>query len=196
MAKWEARWLLASHFDWVWQLSMGWLRWVGSLKLKVSFAEYRLFYRALLQQRPVILRSLLIVAPPYGKTTESGKVRSEMALASQRSDMDLAPPKDGLIALRSAMNRWYVVKCVSQKQNWSNNKNQWYNILVTFISKLSWGLHWIKNVYSVISVIDKRLPGNTKKWTLVRSWLIRVQLVHSWAVRSEMDLAYQPCDIL
>ena len=36
-------------------------------------------------------------------------------------------------------------------------------------------------VYSVISVNDKRLPGNTKKWTLVRSWLIRVRLVHSWA---------------
>jgi len=36
-------------------------------------------------------------------------------------------------------------------------------------------------VYSAISVIDKRLPGNTKKWTLVRSWLIRVRLVHSWA---------------
>ena len=35
---------------------------------------------------------------------------------------------------------------------------------------------------SVISVNDKRLPGNTKKWTLVRSWLIRVRLVHSWAV--------------
>jgi len=29
-------------------------------KLQVSFAEYRLFYRALLQKRPVILRSLLI----------------------------------------------------------------------------------------------------------------------------------------
>ena len=37
-------------------------------------------------------------------------------------------------------------------------------------------------VYSVISVNDKRLPGNTKKWILVRSWLIRVRLVHSWAV--------------
>ena len=29
---------------------------------KVSFAEYRLFYRALLQKRPIILKSLLIVA--------------------------------------------------------------------------------------------------------------------------------------
>jgi len=38
------------------------------------------------------------------------------------------PPKNGLIALWSATNSWYVVKCVSQKRNWSNNKNQWYNI--------------------------------------------------------------------
>jgi len=44
---------------------MGWLRLVGSLKLQVSFAEYSLFYRALLQMRPVILRSLLIEATPY-----------------------------------------------------------------------------------------------------------------------------------
>jgi len=34
------------------------------LKLYVSFAEYGLFYRALLQKRPIILRSLLIVATP------------------------------------------------------------------------------------------------------------------------------------
>jgi len=44
---------------------MGWLRLAGSLKLQVSFTEYRLFYRALLQKRPIILRSLLIVATPY-----------------------------------------------------------------------------------------------------------------------------------
>jgi len=43
---------------------MGWLRLVGSLKLQVSFAEYSLFYRALLQKRPIMLRSLLIVATP------------------------------------------------------------------------------------------------------------------------------------
>jgi len=45
--------------------AMGWLRLVGSLKLKVSFAEYGLFYRGLLQKRPIILRSLLIEATPY-----------------------------------------------------------------------------------------------------------------------------------
>ena len=41
---------------------MGWLQLVGSLKLEESFAHSCLFYRALLQKRPVILRSLLIVA--------------------------------------------------------------------------------------------------------------------------------------
>jgi len=45
---------------------MGWLRLVGSLKLYVSFAEYCLFYRALLQKRPIILRSLLIVLQIFG----------------------------------------------------------------------------------------------------------------------------------
>ena len=41
------------------------VRLVGSLKLQVSFADYHLFYMALLQKRPIILRSLLIVATPY-----------------------------------------------------------------------------------------------------------------------------------
>jgi len=44
---------------------MGWLRLVGSLELQVSFAEYSLFYRALLQKRPIILRNLLVEATPY-----------------------------------------------------------------------------------------------------------------------------------
>jgi len=44
---------------------MGWLRLVGSLKLQVSFVEYRLFYRALLQKRPIIWKSQLIVATSY-----------------------------------------------------------------------------------------------------------------------------------
>jgi len=43
----------------------GWLWLVGSIKLYVSFAEYRLFYRALLQKRPIILPILLTVATPY-----------------------------------------------------------------------------------------------------------------------------------
>ena len=45
---------------------MGWLRSVGSLKLQVSFAEYRHFYRALLQKIPLILSILLTEATSNG----------------------------------------------------------------------------------------------------------------------------------
>jgi len=44
---------------------MGWLRLVGSLKVYVSLEDIGLFCRALLQKRPILLRSLLIVATPY-----------------------------------------------------------------------------------------------------------------------------------
>jgi len=50
--------------------TMRWLRLVGSIKLQVSFAEYSLFYRALLRKRPVILSILLTVATPYGSPTK------------------------------------------------------------------------------------------------------------------------------
>jgi len=43
---------------------MGWRRLVGSLKSQV-LQKIGLFCRALLQKRPIILRSLLIVATPY-----------------------------------------------------------------------------------------------------------------------------------
>ena len=45
-------------------LDMGWLRSVGSIKSEVSFAEYCLFCRALLQKRPIILSILLTKATP------------------------------------------------------------------------------------------------------------------------------------
>jgi len=44
---------------------MGWLQSVGSMKSQVSFAEYRLFYRALLQKRLIISSILLTEATPY-----------------------------------------------------------------------------------------------------------------------------------
>jgi len=44
---------------------MGRLRWVGSLNLFVSNAEYRLFYRALSQKRPIILRTASDYALPH-----------------------------------------------------------------------------------------------------------------------------------
>ena len=45
-------------------IHMGWLRLVSSLRLWVSSAEYSLLYRALLQNRPVILRRIPIVGTP------------------------------------------------------------------------------------------------------------------------------------
>jgi len=47
----------ATHWKML-QESMGWLRLEGCLELDVSFAEYSLFYGALLQKRPKFLRSL------------------------------------------------------------------------------------------------------------------------------------------
>ena len=48
--------------------TMGWLRLVGSLKLYVSFAKEPYKRDYILQKRPTILRSLLIVATPYQKS--------------------------------------------------------------------------------------------------------------------------------
>ena len=49
---------------------MGWLQLVGSIKLQVSFAKdlYKRDY--ILQKRPIVLRSLLIVATPYVHSLE------------------------------------------------------------------------------------------------------------------------------
>ena len=47
---------------------MGWLRLVGSLKLQVSFAEYRLFYRFLV--RSLLVTKVLVAATPYTKYEE------------------------------------------------------------------------------------------------------------------------------
>jgi len=68
---------------------MGWLRLVGSLKLEVSFAENRLFHRTFLQKRPIILRSLLLVATPYVLYESTGYViweRSVWVCASERCE--------------------------------------------------------------------------------------------------------------
>jgi len=55
---WSHVFICACACVWIHQatqhMNMGWLRSVGSIKLYVSFAEYRLFYRSLLQKRPII----------------------------------------------------------------------------------------------------------------------------------------------
>jgi len=50
------------HHSLIWHMGsawhMGWLQSVGSIKLKVSFAEYRLCYKPLSQKRPMILHDI------------------------------------------------------------------------------------------------------------------------------------------
>jgi len=46
-------------------IHVGWLQIVGSFKILVSFAAYRLFYRALLPKKPMFFGSLIIVASSY-----------------------------------------------------------------------------------------------------------------------------------
>ena len=52
---------------------MGWLRWVGCLKIQVSLQNTGLFCRALLQKRPIFLSILLIVATPYDSRSVCAK---------------------------------------------------------------------------------------------------------------------------
>ena len=51
---------------------MGWLRLVGSLKLYVSFAKEPQKRDDILQKRPIIIRSLLVVATPYDDKASYG----------------------------------------------------------------------------------------------------------------------------
>jgi len=57
---------------------MGWLRFVGSLKWYVSFAKEPYNRDDILQKRPVILRSLLIVATPY-QGRRQGALQAQLA---------------------------------------------------------------------------------------------------------------------
>jgi len=74
---------------------MGWLRLVGSIKSQVSFSEYCLFYRALLQKSPRILSILLTkatlwhpskVQPVPFKETSSKFLSSFQKLARAEED--------------------------------------------------------------------------------------------------------------
>ena len=50
---------------------MGWLRLVGSFELQVYFAKRPYKRDDILQKRPIILRSLLVVATPYGHPVDA-----------------------------------------------------------------------------------------------------------------------------
>ena len=74
----------------------------------------------------------LALAPPRATRSQPELIRTKISPKTHPR-----PPKDGEIALWSATNRWFVVKCVAQTRSQSNNKNEWYNISVTFINKFN-----------------------------------------------------------
>jgi len=67
---WYVAWLTFMWYD-ASRLTMGWLRWVGSLKWYVSFAKQPYKRDYILQKRLTIWRSLLIVATPYVTLTRA-----------------------------------------------------------------------------------------------------------------------------
>ena len=100
--------------------AMRWLRLVGSLKSWVSFAEYCLFYWALLQKRPIILRSLLIVATQHHL----------------------------LSWYICAMSSWYLANISPDHLNTTdsitNSTCRWCHDL------LSWYICWVRDIYELI----------------------------------------------
>jgi len=58
-------WKISSLLKWLQTLTMGWLRLVGSLKWKVSFAKEPYKRDYILQKRPIIVRRLLMVGTSY-----------------------------------------------------------------------------------------------------------------------------------
>jgi len=54
------------------QVYMGWLRLVGSFKLQVPFAEYSLFYRALLQKKPRSVSSCELIVTQDERSSAYG----------------------------------------------------------------------------------------------------------------------------
>ena len=68
--------------------SMGWLRWVSSLKLQASFAKEPYKRDDILQKRPIVLRSLLIEATPYtGLSMQASSQSTRSRFCSNSSRM-------------------------------------------------------------------------------------------------------------
>jgi len=71
-----------------------------------------------------------------GQTKEQGHAYNKSTVAKICIELEGGKKKNKKVVQLPAQewtNRTPVVNCVSQKRNRSNNKNEWYNILVNFI---------------------------------------------------------------
>ena len=84
----------------------------------ISFAKYSLFHRALLQKRPMILRSLLIVATPY-----KGLIITLFSLDSLCAAQHLPNGLSGHIALEGALSTHLCCSALAQRRCASESKH-------------------------------------------------------------------------
>ena len=102
---------------------------VGSLKLQVTFVEYSLFYRALLQKRPTVLRSLLIVAIPQQFSADATQRHQQMAhrgftekepcqnwslFQKEPSDLPQMPHRGFHHRTRRIFGHWNIIRHIGQ----------------------------------------------------------------------------------
>ena len=66
-----------THINESHHIYMGWLQLVGSIKYQVSFAEYSLFYRSLLQKRHINLSILITEATPQEYLKQLNTIRGQ-----------------------------------------------------------------------------------------------------------------------
>jgi len=175
---------------------MGWLRSVGSIKSYVSFAEYCLFYRAVLQKRPIILSILLTVATPYRVAADDHAVETwssddfvekimglfcKRALQKRRYSDNSSPwssAGDDLSAdkptswdlINCNMTKCDVVKCDMIKYKWRLCLSQFAgwsrHDQVTTLSKKLW-VSFAKEAYKRDDILDLDMI----KWRLcLTSW--------------------------
>ena len=88
------------------------------VSLCLSFAEYSLFCRALLQKRPIIIRSLLIVATPYCIAYRSSFAVPLQCIALSRQYEAVLQKYCGLLRIAISLLRKYFWR----NRTWSKKK--------------------------------------------------------------------------
>ena len=158
--------------------AMGWLRLVGSLKVYVSFAEYSLFYRALLQKRPIILSSLLIEASPYHSICSKDKPITKKMLTYLKRGLYIWKETYVLTdrSVLTFLKETYIVTHMSVLTYFAlSNKTQNRDFPV-LNSDATFGLMWIctkvsrfwvsVNLCGEVLAIETSYENNEYSWTL------------------------------
>ena len=148
-------------YEWVLMIHpMGWLRLVGSIKLPVSFPEYSLFYRALLQKRPIILSILLTEATPYENPCTPGtKLKVFRNKDCVPRYLQSAVPY--LVGIGIILK--YLVICVYNQKVSGNGAAATVSIYIYIVTYTCTHMHTHTHLYSYICLYDIYV-GNDRLW--------------------------------